>query len=179
MTSHYDDALTTRGQMLNAGAAPWWTVRSHRWSTAQPEAGLTPLLQVGGKVRGVLDCKSPGLREGSDWAEEHHPHPPPQCTNVVHRASIAGKDLGIKNSVHSAPKLSFVLDNQKQVVTTVQNSTKVGHAPVGSTASSPAAPPRVRALKPRPLREPRRRSRIRKKTIRRARAGPDLRPKER
>lgn len=40
--------------------------------------------------------------------------------------SVAGKDLGIKNSVHPAPKLSSVLDNQKQVVTIVQNSTEVG-----------------------------------------------------
>jgi hypothetical protein len=33
-------ALTTRGQMLNAGADPWWLVSSHRGSATQPEAGL-------------------------------------------------------------------------------------------------------------------------------------------
>lgn len=34
-------ALTTKGQTLNAGTAPWWSVRPHRWSATHPEAEFT------------------------------------------------------------------------------------------------------------------------------------------
>ncbi|ELK36382.1 RNA polymerase II-associated protein 3 [Myotis davidii] len=37
-----------KGHMLNAGASPWWSVRYHRGSAAQPEAGLMAGERSGG-----------------------------------------------------------------------------------------------------------------------------------